>query len=76
MWKFGKSLPVFLHDESIELLSNMDFVKRVNKQLSEDSSIFKNKSSGLYYFLQQICEYCGIFVPTTMTAKQRGKQSY
>jgi S1-C subfamily serine protease len=76
MWKFGKSFPLFSHDESIELLSNMDFVKRANKQLSEEGSIVKNESNDLYYFLQQICEYSGIFVPITMTTKHKGKRSY
>lgn len=68
-WKFHQSLPIFSHDESIEIFGKTEYVRKANSVIANEGS------SDLYYFLQQICEHSGIFVPFTTTAKS-GRNHY
>mmetsp|Transcript_693 Transcript_693/g.799 ORF Transcript_693/g.799 Transcript_693/m.799 type:complete len:1529 (-) Transcript_693:95-4681(-) len=49
--------PVLTTDETILLWNNTEIVRKVSEQVSYEGSY------DLYYFLQQVCEHCGIFVP-------------
>jgi hypothetical protein len=69
-WRMNQSLPICSRDESLKLWEMHDYVLKASKKLPN------MKTRDLYYFLQQICEYSGIFVPFSITTKSGRKQSY